>query len=188
MSGLANWLHTYEYIAIWLEGIALVLILLLDWWEYRKQGSERTKEERERVKQHEETAAQLAASLRQIEASQELAEAAHKPCLVFSTSPREPIDAILAADLVGHDGAMIIRCPEAQAQLENIGSGPAINAHYRLTPTDASSTVARLRGYLITVLAGDKFLTAIPRGILQGNEWEIVLSYESLSGRKYETK
>jgi hypothetical protein len=62
MSGLANWLHAYEYIAIWLEGIALVLLLLLDWWEYRKQGSERTKEERERVKQHEETAAQLAAS------------------------------------------------------------------------------------------------------------------------------
>jgi hypothetical protein len=38
MNGLANWLKTYESIAIWLEGVALVLILFLDWREYQKQG------------------------------------------------------------------------------------------------------------------------------------------------------
>jgi len=38
------------------------------------------------------------------------------------------------------------------------------------------------------VLSGQKILTPIPRGILQGNEWEIILTYESLTGRKYLTK
>src|SRR5260370_35792211 len=43
----STWLHKYESIAIWLEGIALVLILALDWWEYRKQGADRTEQHKE---------------------------------------------------------------------------------------------------------------------------------------------
>lgn len=174
-----NWLKTYEFIAIWLEGIALVAIFVLDWRERRDQRTDREQ-------QHKETLAQLLVSQKQVEASQEQVEAAQKPCLVFSTTPRVPEEAIL--EMGGTDSVMVILCPGAQAQLENIGNGPAVNARYNLTPTNLASTVARPSGYLVTVLSGQKILTPIPRGILQGNEWEIVLTYESLTGRNYRTK
>jgi hypothetical protein len=45
-------LTKYESVAIWLEGIALVAIFLLDWREYRKQGADR-------VEQHKESVAQM---------------------------------------------------------------------------------------------------------------------------------
>jgi hypothetical protein len=128
----------------------------------------------------------LGASRKQIEVSQEQVEAAQKPCLMFSTTLRAPEDAIL--EMGGTDSAMMILCPQAQAQLENIGNGPTVNARYSLTPINPASTVARPSSYLVTVLSGQKILTPIPRGTLQGNDWEIVLSYESLAGRKYRTR
>ncbi len=63
-----NWLRTYEPIAIWLEGIALVAIFGLDWWEYRNQGRERLKEEQDRIEQHKETAEQMDIWRKQIHA------------------------------------------------------------------------------------------------------------------------
>lgn len=52
LTAFSNWLHDYEFIAIWLEGIALVAILLLDWWT--------------RVEEHRETIAQLDIARKQI--------------------------------------------------------------------------------------------------------------------------
>jgi hypothetical protein len=45
------WLQDYEPLAVWLEGIALVLILVADLREYRKQGEERKKQDAEREEQ-----------------------------------------------------------------------------------------------------------------------------------------
>jgi len=50
---VAATLTKYEFIAIWLEGIALVAIFLLDWWEYRKQGADRIEQHKESVEQME---------------------------------------------------------------------------------------------------------------------------------------
>jgi hypothetical protein len=169
---ILNWFKTNESIGIWVEAIALVAIFMLDWRERKDQR-------KEREDQHKETVAQL-------QVSQDQVEAAQKPCLVLSTTPRAPEEAIMG--MGGTDSAMLILCPQAQAQLENIGNGPAVNARYSLTPIDPASTVARPSAYLVTVLAGQKILTPIPRGILQGNEWEIVLIYDSLTGRKYRTR
>jgi hypothetical protein len=76
-----NWLRTYEFIAIWLEGIALVAIFVWDRLDSRKQ--------------HEETLAQLQVSQKQLEASLEQVEASHKPFVAFSAERRNPEDAIL---------------------------------------------------------------------------------------------
>src|SRR5260370_40691021 len=65
---VAEWLKYYEFVAIWLEGIALVAIFFLDWREYRRQGDERQKQESDRTKQHEETAAQMDIWRKQIHA------------------------------------------------------------------------------------------------------------------------
>jgi len=160
-----NWLRTYEPIAIWLEGIALVLIFVWDRLDSRKQ--------------HEDTLAQLKVSQEQVEASQ-------KPFVAFSAERRNPEDAIL--NMGGAVGGMVVRCPGGDAEIGNVGSGPAINVRYRAVHNIADATEQGPSGYLAGILPGEKFLTPIPRGILQGQEWEIVFIYESLSGRKYQTK
>src|SRR5579859_7149860 len=71
VGALADWLKTYESVAVWLEGIALVAILALDW-------RERIDQRRERQDQHKETAAQLAASHKQVEAAIRSADAARE--------------------------------------------------------------------------------------------------------------
>jgi hypothetical protein len=176
---VTNWLKTYESIAIWLEGIALVAIFVLDWKERRDQ-----REDREQ--QHRETLAQLQVSQKQVEASLEQVEASHKPFVTFSTERRNPEDAVL--DMGGAVGGTVVRCPGGDAELGNVGSGPAINVRYRATHNVEEATEEGPSGYLAGILPGERFLTPIPRGILQNIKWEIVFTYESLSGRKYETK
>ncbi|HEX4426805.1 MAG TPA: hypothetical protein VH079_15505 [Terriglobales bacterium] len=68
MSETASWLKCYEFLAIWLEGMALVAIFFLDWREYRNQGHERAKQEEDRTKQHDETVAQMNIWRKQIHA------------------------------------------------------------------------------------------------------------------------
>jgi len=68
MHCVLGWLNEYESIAIWLEGIALVALFVLDWREYRNQGQERAKQEESRLEQHKETAAQMDIWRKQIHA------------------------------------------------------------------------------------------------------------------------
>jgi hypothetical protein len=69
LRAIAEWLKTYESVAIWLEGIALVLILALDWREYRKQGADR-------IEQHKESNLQMAIMQSHADATRENATAA----------------------------------------------------------------------------------------------------------------
>ena len=179
LNALLNWFKTYEFIAIWLEGIALVAIFILDWRERRDQRTDREQ-------QHKETLAQLQVSQKQLEASLEQVEASHKPFVAFSAERRNPEDAIL--DMGGAVGGMVVRCPGGDAEIGNVGSGPAINVRYHAVHNIADATEQGLSGYLAGILPGEKFLTPIPRGILQGQQWKVVFTYESLSGRKYQTE
>lgn len=165
MAEVINWLKNYDFIALWLEGIALVAIFIWDRLDSRKQ--------------HEETLAQLKASLEQVEAS-------HKPFVTFSTARRNPEEAVLAMGLAV--GGMVVRCPGGDAEVRNIGSGPAINIWYLGTHNVHGATEEGPSGYLIDIPAGEKSSTPLPQGILKGVEWEFVFTYESLSGRKYRTK
>ena len=169
---ILNWFKTDEFIAIWLEGIALVAIFVWDRLDSRKQ--------------HEETLAQLQVSQKQLEASLEQVEASHKPFVAFSTAPRNAEEAVL--DMGGAVGGMVVRCPGGNAEVGNVGSGPAINVRYRATHNLEDATEQGPSGYLAGILPGEKFLTPIPRGILQGQQWKVVFTYESLSGRKYQTE
>ena len=140
-------LKTYEYLAIWLEGIALLLIFVWD----------------------------------RIDARNEV-ETTHRPFVSYMSTVSDTDDAILGG------AATEIFCPGRQAQIKNYGSGPAINIRYALTPTNLKSTVTRPEGFLVALRQGGTFRSPIPSGILQGNEWETVITYESLTGRKYQTK
>lgn len=70
LSILFCWLRTNEQsIAIWLEGVALVAIFVLELKEYKRQG-------RERIEQQRESVAQMAIMQSQADAAKDAAEAA----------------------------------------------------------------------------------------------------------------
>ncbi len=163
-SAFFDWLSKYEAVAIWLEGIALMLIFAWD----RKDAREARDE-----------------SIKQLGVSRDQVEATHRPFVSYSSVPRAAEEAML--DLGDH-ATTEIYCPAAQAQIKKYGSGPAINVRYALTPTNLASTVARPEGYLVALRQGGAFQSTIPRGLLRGNEWETVITYESLSGRRYQTR
>jgi len=79
LAATPNWFDSHQYLALWLEGIALLAIFFWDRIDSHHQ--------------HKETLAQLKVSQKQVEASQDQVEAAQKPCLVFSTTPRAPEEA-----------------------------------------------------------------------------------------------
>ncbi len=70
-----------QSIAIWLEGVALVAIFVLELKEYRRQG-------RERVGQHRESAAQMAIMQSQADATRANAEAAKDNAEALKNSER----------------------------------------------------------------------------------------------------
>lgn len=81
LKALAAWLERYQAVAVWLEGIALLLILGLDW-------RERVDQRKERQKQHEETTAQLAVSEAQVKAAIKSADAATTSAIAAQESLR----------------------------------------------------------------------------------------------------
>jgi hypothetical protein len=174
-----SWWKANEHWALWIEGFALVFIFGLDFFEYRRQGAERKKRDRERIEERNNFVEQL-------KASQEQTETMQRPFVSFSSVTRDPGEA--AMQIHGIKGDTEIYCPQSQAQIKNYGAGQAINIRYAATPTNLQSSIARPEGYLVTLSEDGAFLTTIPQGILQGNEWESIFTYESLSGRKYRTR
>lgn len=118
-------------------------------------------------------------------ASQEQIETSHQPFVAFSCTARDFEAAVL--EMGGAVGAMMVLCPEGTAQIENVGTGPAINIRYSMTPVDPESTRARPNGYLVGLRPGDSFRLPVPRNILHGREWQCVFTYESLGKRRYQT-
>lgn len=68
---VGDWLEAHQYVAIWIEGVALLLIFGLDFYE-------RIEHRKEREEQHKETIAQLKVSQQQVEAATQAALAAKK--------------------------------------------------------------------------------------------------------------
>jgi hypothetical protein len=118
-------------------------------------------------------------------ASVEQIETLQKPCVTFSMTLRDAGDAVL--DMDGAVGTTIILCPEGQVQLVNTGYGPAMNIRYQFTPLNPESTRARPKGYAMGLRQGGHFQPPVPRNIMQGNDWNCVIEYESMAGRKYRT-
>lgn len=93
LQNAAAWFKAYESLAIWLEGIALVAILILDW-------RERIDQRKERREQHKETAEQMEMSRKQVEAAIEAALASKKSAEILAGLHR-PFMGLLMVRLVG---------------------------------------------------------------------------------------
>jgi hypothetical protein len=118
--------------------------------------------------------------------SREQVETLQKPCLTLAAAKRQFDDAVLNMD--GIKGAQIVAPSEGMLQLINVGLGPAFNVTYKLTPKDPEASIARPEGYLIHILLRESAPIPVPIAILAGIEWIFVVSYDSLTGRKYQTK
>ena len=128
------------------------------------------------------------ASQQQAKASQEQAEAQQRPCLTLATAAREYEEAVL--NMHGAVGGMVVSAVEGNVVLQNMGNGPAVNVRYHFNPVNPpqDANVARPNGYLQNIPAADIFVMAVAHGVLRNLEYEVVTSYESLSGHKYESR
>jgi hypothetical protein len=118
------WLKDYESLAIWLEGIALVAILILDW-------RERIDQRQERQDQHNETAAQMEISRRQVDAATKSADVAVEAALASKKSAEilaalhRPFMGLLAVSL--KSGGHGFDLWSIDFVLKNFGTLPALN-------------------------------------------------------------
>jgi hypothetical protein len=103
-------------------------------------------------------------------------EALHTPCLTFVATPREGTEAVLGRH--GARGTLVLDFDQGDAMLINIGNGPAVNIEYRLTPVGDGR--ARPEGYISSIQPHVRATVPIPRGVLQGQEYECLIQYDSL--------
>jgi hypothetical protein len=118
-------------------------------------------------------------------ASEEQAEAAQKPCLALVTDRRDFDETVLEID--GAVGGAVVAVTNGNVELQNIGNGPALKVRYDFRPLDPSN-ISRPRGYLPNVVVGKSFVLAVPRGILDIEDYEAVFQYESMSRKWYESR
>jgi hypothetical protein len=116
---IGDWFRTHEYVAIWLEGIALVAIFWLDLTDRRERR-------REQEQQHKETLEQLRISQQQTDAATEAALAAKKSA---------DISVALHRPLVGLSGVTLktgrgTRNWDIAFGLKNYGTLPAFNVGF----------------------------------------------------------
>jgi hypothetical protein len=138
VSRFLEWLHNYEYVAVWLEGIALVLILYLDW--------------RERVDRRKDQKIQDKLTRDQLAETAKSADAATEAALAAKISA--DISASLYRPFVGLSGVALesgwnTRFWDIGFRIKNYGTLPAVSVGFsvciftdeieRLRHTDGAS-------------------------------------------------
>jgi len=118
--------------------------------------------------------------------SQEQVETSQKPCLTLSAQSRQFENAVLEMD--GVHGAQIVHAPEGMLHLINVGLGPAFNVVYEFTAANPPANIARPNGYLVHILLRESATIPVARQLIRGNKWSVKLQYDSLTGRRYETR
>jgi hypothetical protein len=121
-------------------------------------------------------------------ATQDQIEGQQKPCLTLCAKARDYVDATIEPNAV--IGAMVLATQEGTVSLQNIGNGLALNVRYdytQVTPTDDRDQVGG-GSYLQHIPTGKSFPIPVSEARMRNRKCEIVATYESLSGRKYESR
>jgi hypothetical protein len=115
-------------------------------------------------------------------------EATHKPFVTLVTTARAYEDAVLGMN--GAVGAMIVAARDGNVAVRNTGNGPAINIRYEFRPVNPApgANVARPHNYIQMLPPGETFVMPVARGLLNNLEYEFIASYESIGGRRYQTR
>ncbi len=119
------------------------------------------------------------ASQKQVAASENQMEALHKPCLTLATTARNPEDVILKVNDLS--GAMVAKQIGGDIVLQNIGTGPALNVRYEFILSGRPSIDA----YIPYISCDDPIAIPLAIATLRLHTCEAMISYESVSGRRY---
>jgi hypothetical protein len=171
-----EWFNKYQAVAIWLEGIALILIFIWDRIDARDAQEESNKH---------------------LLVFQEQAEASQKPVVVLICVARSDesgqVMERLAQKHVPQAGRLATVPTTGNFIIKNIGTGPALNLSFDFAPielkpdTDDSDPrrYARRFPYLVP---RDEFVAPISPANVMVFDYKFTAYYESLSGKKYLTE
>jgi hypothetical protein len=111
-------------------------------------------------------------------------EAMQKPHVTLRISTREDAQAIIHAPHV----MQVAQLPHVR--LLNVGTGPALHLTYSFQQVraEAGANPFQISGIVAYMPAGFEWDTPIGRGSLANRTVEFQVSYQSLSGKKYETR
>jgi len=117
------WLQAHEYIAVWLEGIALVLILGLDWRERQERRREQEVQRQEMLAQLDIAGSHADATKKSADAAAVAAEAMKKSAEI-ATALNRPFIGVPSIKLEGGRGTRLWHISFA---LKNYGTLPALD-------------------------------------------------------------
>src|SRR6266851_1264598 len=136
LSATSTWLDSHQYLAIWLEGIALLAIFIWDRWDSHQQ--------------HKQTLAQMTIMQNQARATETAAHAASKSAEALINSERAWIIAELIPQAVRANNKQWFRLvgdSRALMGVEEIRAGHHLR--YKLKLTNMGRTPAQLFGFTI---------------------------------------
>jgi hypothetical protein len=113
-----------------------------------------------------------------------VSEALQKPCITVQSEPRVGEDMIIHAPYVTQ-----VAQQEGRVVIRNIGTGPALNVRFGFLHTDAEpgGPVMNPTGFVDYLQAGQQWRTQVARPTLATRNFAFDATYESLSGKKYQT-
>lgn len=123
-----------------------------------------------------------------LKAAMDQAEGASKPCVVLASRTRDREEAL--NEIGGAKGSLVVDASEDGLFLvENIGNGVALNVTFKFDPIDPphGKNMKGNDGYVQNLPAGQKALLHPPVSMAKF-VWEVTLEFDSLSGRRYQTK
>ena len=145
-----NWFDSHQYIALWLEGIALLLIFFWD----RRDASQ----------QHKQTLAQMETMGSQALATQAAADAANKSAAALITSERAWVIAELVPICVKFGDFWARPAGNGWATLGDEEMANGVHMRHKLKFTNMGRTPAHILGYRVSYSCLDKGVRRLPPG------------------------
>jgi hypothetical protein len=163
VAAFLNWLKNYESVAIWLEGIALVLIFGLELKEYKRQGTERAEDRKDAAEQ--------------VAIARQAADAANAGARAVINAERAWVIAELdrVCAKVGPWWHRPIGSHWAPLSDEELSEG--LHLMHRLKFTNMGRTPAHILRYRITYSCLDKGVTNLSGGTVARQDSEIIFDH-----------
>jgi hypothetical protein len=121
-------------------------------------------------------------------AAMDQAESAARPCITLASKLRVREDAL--QEVYGVKGMSVVKDSRSFLGIRNIGNGLAINIKYRFNQVGPEwpKNLKGNDGYLQRLHAAKAMRLPLPASMTANGEWDVDFEFESLGGRKYQTK
>ncbi len=174
----SSWLDSHQYLALWLEGIALLAIFVWDRWDSHQQ--------------HKQTLAQMAIMQNQARATETAANAATKSAEALDRQTErtsKPVIVLRRTNWKLSENELLQPQLNVEAlvpfELRNVGNGTALVVHWRFK-TDSGEDL--IHGMMPHLQVGGMLrtrLTAERLGLKQGVTRIFECDYQSVRGETY---